>query len=159
MVDCLKQYVLVERTCEYVEIRANDQGLEPRLYKNFIDRMLTAVIEGIWNNRDLRLVRLVGEKDALGIFLENRNVRQYSGRRLAFTSYSKDKGTFIPVKVLHDGTHTVGRTRLYTQSWINGLWFAQRKPKSTYVFPYLLLMITKGWILEFVGSSSHEPRG
>ncbi len=109
----------------YIEIHADDQGSELALYKKFIDRMLTAVIEGIWHNRDLRLVRLVGERDALGIFLENRNVRQHSGRKLAFTTYSKDKGTLASVEALPDGTSADGRKRLYTESWVNGVWFAQ----------------------------------
>ncbi|KAK3176653.1 hypothetical protein OEA41_007976 [Lepraria neglecta] len=123
----LKHYSLESEFSNYLTNR------QPKL---FIHEMIRAVLKGLRHGKALRLARLVGELHALGIFVGDRNDVQNSERIMAFTSFSKKKDKIVSIEVQHDGNSTYGLKRLYTRSWINGVYFAYGRPQEKYLFPW-----------------------
>lgn len=104
----------------------------------FIIKMVEAVLQGIKNQKPLRLGRLDGEVNA--IFVCPSNEVQNSKPLMAFTSRSNGDGVdlekYVSIQVQHDGTSVDDAKRLYTHSWINGIWNARGRHTDRFVFPW-----------------------
>ena len=112
------------------DARTNDTMTEG--YHFFVDKMIEAVLRGMQQQRPLCLVRLVGDPEPRGIFVGT----GYMDPAMVFTGFWKEEEKYVSIEVqCQDGTNDRPR-RLYPQSWINGVWFAPRGTRKSFVFPY-----------------------
>ncbi|KAI9764591.1 MAG: hypothetical protein M1840_008320 [Geoglossum simile] len=100
--------------------------------KPFITENVSAVIDGLRQHKPLRLARIYGETEVLGIFVGGVS----KPATMCFTSYVAEDQKLVSIEVRHGGTLGDGRERLYARSWVNGAWFSYGKQKKTCVFPW-----------------------
>jgi hypothetical protein len=105
----------------------------------FIDKMIEAVVQGVLDDRPLRLARRYDATQPSAIFVSpSKEIRDHNPP-LAFTSWANGGGAelpkFVSLEVCHDGTSIQGAKRLYTRSWINGIWDARRCRMDRFIFP------------------------
>ncbi|KAI4209992.1 MAG: hypothetical protein LQ351_007099 [Letrouitia transgressa] len=120
----LRHYSLLAEFRKYLEVRQS---------KSFIDMMLKAVLKALRLGKTLRLARLIGETDPSGVFLDDTRT---STRKMAFTSYSEEMDRVVSIEVQYKGGRSKGQEVLYTQSWMNGVYFAYGKSQKTYLFAW-----------------------
>jgi len=108
--------------------------------KSLTDKMVEAVVQGVVNDRPLRLACRYGAVQPSAIFVSPSKEIGDHNLPLAFTSWSNGGGTelekFVSLEVRHDGISICDAKRLYTRSWINGIWDAWGCPMDPFVFPW-----------------------
>ena len=108
--------------------------------KSFTDKMIETVVQGVVDGRPLRLACLYGEVQPSAIFVSPSKEIGDHNLPLAFTSWSNGGGTelekFVSLEVRHDGISIRGDKRLYTRSWINGIWSTWGRRMDHFVFPW-----------------------
>lgn len=109
----------------------------------FQEQMVDALVVAVRQGKELRLARLLGEREPLGIFIcPSKKNWEVPIRPQVFTRWSKGKSQyhlpkFVSLLVQPDGTLNAGHSRVLTREWINGLWFATRRNFSgRVVFPW-----------------------
>jgi len=130
---------------ENIDDRMRARERTPQWFKN---EMVLGLMEEINRGLEdadrgsLRFGRLVGGGDEFrALFIRGRDNNQTSNEpTLAFTSFSRgnqnDLPKFVSLEVRQDGITPSRLPRLYSLSWINGLWFAAGCPKMRCVFPW-----------------------
>ncbi|KAI9774247.1 MAG: hypothetical protein M1839_001749 [Geoglossum umbratile] len=115
---------------EYLE-RDNDGPSQ-----QFIEGMINAVVDGLLQNKTLRLATIYRNSRHLGIFIMDSNDIEPPKPTIAFTSFSSKEQKFVSIEVKRGRTLAGGRQALRARSWINGVWFSSRKYMKTCVFPW-----------------------
>lgn len=112
------------------EPRSNDEKTER--YHFFVDKMLESVMEALRQEKTLHLAHLAGDPESRALFIGPNGIRPEK----VFTGFWKEEEKFVSIEVQHQAGTDDERARLYPQSWINGVWFAPRGTRKTFVFPY-----------------------
>jgi hypothetical protein len=120
-------------------MRDDEEGIVPPS-KQFTDKMIEAVVQGVRDGRPLRLACLYGAVQPSAVFVGPSKEIGGHNLPLAFTSWSNGRGTelekFVSLEVRHDGISIRDAKRLYTKSWINGIWDTWKCPMDPFVFPW-----------------------
>ncbi|KAI9856046.1 MAG: hypothetical protein M1813_009266 [Trichoglossum hirsutum] len=135
-----REWKLAEELSGHLSRISNDNGKNASWFK---DMMIKGLAEEVGRSGTVRLGRLVGDQSgrACAIFADRTHGAAQSDPAFVFTGWSPGReghlAKFVSLGVRKDGTTADGRTRLITQSWLTGLWFARGR-KSRYVFPWPL---------------------
>ena len=104
----------------------------------YMDLMAESVGEEIHRGGVLRLGRIVGQSQVQALFFSRPHESQHHGKSFVFTSWSAPADTlekFVSIEV-QTGNNGNDCTRLYTGSWLNGLWYCNRSSRKRFIFPW-----------------------